>query len=122
MAKRYSDAFNIRKTDIGKSVLTKSYKGLYEWWVYRKVESRFVDSTGKNLETNEEYLYCVIACGNNYGKRQENNEFIAVEGWKFTEEDLKEYLSKTHRSNGLFKLPKKEGPDDNNDNVTVHQL
>ncbi len=121
MAKRYSDAFNIKKSDIGKTVIKKSYQNIYEWWIYRKVESRFVDTTGHNLKTNEEYLYCIIACTDNYGIKQQNTEYFGVEGCKFTEEDLKDYLSKTHRSDGLFKLPKKEGPDDNND-VTVHQV
>ena len=118
---RYSDAFNIRKSDIGKTVIKKIYKDLFEWWIYRKVESRFIDTAGKKLKTGEEYLYCIIACGNDYGIKQQNTDFVAVEGCKFTEEDLKEYLSKTHRTDGLFKLPQKEGPDDNNP-VSVHQV
>ncbi len=120
MAKRYSDAFNIRKSDIGKTVLRKTCKGICEWWIYRKVESRFIDTTGKKLKTDEEYLYCVIACGDNYGLRQENTDFIAVEGWKFTEDDLKEYLQKTHRTDLLFKLPEDKGPDDKP--TTVHEI
>lgn len=116
MAKRYSDAFNICKNDIGKTVFKKSFKQIYEWWIYRKADSRFLDATGKNLKTDEDYLYCVIACGDQHGVRQENASFIAVEGWKFTENDLKEYLLKTGRNDGLFKLPE---IDDNNDKPTT---
>lgn len=96
---RYSDAFNIRKTDIGKSVIKKTYKELTEWWIYREREGRFVDLTGQKMKTGDRYLYCVIACEGNYGIRQENEEFIAVEGMKFTDDecgdDLTDYLHKT---------------------------
>lgn len=119
MAQRYSDAFNILKADIGKTVFKRTYKDIHEWWIYRKVESRFIDTTGKNLKTNEEYLYCVIACDDNFGLRQENADYIAVEGCKFTESDLREYLQKTHRTDHLLKLPKDDGPDNP---MTVHQV
>ena len=97
MAVRESNAFNINKADIGKSVIKKKYKDLTEWWIYRTKKSRFVDARGKGLNTAETYLYCIIVCADEYGIRQQNEKFIAIEGIKFTEEDLDDYLSKTGR-------------------------
>jgi hypothetical protein len=96
MGVRYSDAFNIVKDDVGKSVYKKHYKDLTEWWIYREKKSRFVDARGKQLKQGETYLYCVIVCENDY-IRQQNEKFIAVEGVKFTEEGLDDYLRKTGR-------------------------
>ena len=101
MATRYSDAFNIKKADVGKSVTLKHYKGMAEWWVYRTKDSRFVDTFGKQLKAGEKYLYCIIACdGAGDGIRQQNESLIAVEGVKFCNgdtKDLDDYLNKTGR-------------------------
>jgi hypothetical protein len=97
MAVRYSDAFNIVKSDVGKSVYKKRYKDLTEWWIYREKRSRFVDARGKELKQGEKYLYCIILCADEY-IRQQNEKFIAIEGVKLTEKDLDEYLSRTGRS------------------------
>lgn len=97
MAVRYSDAFNIVKNDIGKSVYRKRYKDLTEWWIYRQKKSRFVDARGKTLKQDETYLYGIIVCGDEC-IRQQNEKFIAIEGVKLTEKDLDEYLSRTGRS------------------------
>lgn len=97
MAIRPSDAFNIVKNDIGKSVIKKRYKDLTEWWIYREKTSRFVDARGKSLKHGETYLYCIIVCADEY-IRQQNAQYIAIEGIKFTEEDLDDYLIKTGRS------------------------
>lgn len=88
MGQRYSDAFNIRKSDIGKSVILKHSKYLAQWWIWRQRNSRFVDLVGKKMKTNDNYLYCIIACDDaDDGIRQENEEFIAIEGIKFTNDD-----------------------------------
>ena len=97
MAIRPSDAFNIVKDDIGKSVFRKKYKDLNEWWIYREKTSRFVDARGKELGYGEIYLYFIIVCSDEY-IRQQNEKFIAVEGIKFTEKDLDDYLRKTGRN------------------------
>jgi len=102
MGTRNSDAFNIKKADIGKSVFLKHYKEFSEWWVYRTKESRFVDLFGKQLKKGEQYLYCIIICNNEGdGIRQQNEGLIAIEGIKFDNgetKDLDDYLRKTERS------------------------
>ena len=97
MAIRSSDAFNIIKTDIGKSVYRKRFKDIIEWWIYREKTSRFVDLRGKELKNGEPYLYCIIACADEY-IRQQNEKYVAIQGIKFTETDLDDYLRKTGRS------------------------
>ncbi len=97
MAIRSSDAFNIVKTDIGKSVIKKRFKDIIEWWIFREKTSRFVDARGKELKNGERYLYCVITCADEY-IRQQNENYIAIQGIKFTESDLDDYLRKTGRS------------------------
>lgn len=97
MPARYSDAFNIVKEDIGKSVYKKHFKGLTEWWVYRQKESRFVDTRGKTLDEGESYLYCIILCEGDV-IRQQNKKYIAIEGVKLTENELDEYLSRNGRA------------------------
>jgi hypothetical protein len=102
MGTRYSDAFNIKKKDTGKSVILKHREGLAEWWIYREKKSRFTDAFGKKLNTGETYLYCIVVCEDtNDGIRQQNEEYIAIEGVKFTNDDkgndLDDYLNKTNR-------------------------
>lgn len=103
MAVRHGTAYNIVKKDIKTNVILKHYDGVSEWWIYRKKESRFVDATGKNLKQGEKYLYCIILSDSeSNGKRQENEDFIAVEGYKITNDeqgkDLTKYLSNTGRA------------------------
>ena len=94
---RSSDAFNIRKKDVGNLVTKKRYLDLVEYWIYACKKSRFTDPRGKTLNTGDTYLSCIIVCEENH-IRQENAEFFAINGVKFTEEDMDNYLRKTGRS------------------------
>ena len=98
MASRYGRAYNITKKEIKTLVQLKHHGNVSEWWIYRKKESRFIDTQGKNLQQNEIYLYCIIICDKeNNGKRLENEGFIAVEGVKVTNDeegnDLDNYIN-----------------------------
>lgn len=102
MGKRFSDAYNINKQDIGGKVKKQTKNHLCEWWIYKEKESRFVDSVGKNMKMNELYLYCIIVTEEgNEGIRQQNDKFIALAGIKLTDDeegkDLSLYLSRRNK-------------------------
>ena len=98
---RPSNAFVIFKKDLKSGKATrKHYDNLIEYWIYRQKESDIVDSTGKKVKLegrNNSYLHCIIVCeGSHITKETEKG--ILINGVRFTEKDMENYLHKTGRS------------------------
>ena len=83
-----------------KSVQKKRYKEFTEYWIYRVKKEKgniYLPSGRKNiLQAGKTYLYAIIVCETNHISKKEKDRFW-VKGIKFTEEHIKQYLSKTER-------------------------
>lgn len=99
MGIRYSKNYIIIKKDLEEGfVKILSYKSVVEYWCYKSKKSRIFKLDGKpailrNIDDAE--LFCIIVADNYYKEPKENTYLI--KGFRFTENDLEDYLRKTER-------------------------
>ena len=95
---RYSDDYIIVSKDLDDGfVKRREFKGLVEYWIYKAKYSNILLATGEQakLGINEATLAAIITCKNYHTEKRKNN--ILVAGYKFTSQDLDNYLSQTNR-------------------------
>lgn len=96
---RYSKNYIIIKEDLKDGyVKIHTYKSVIEYWIYQARKSRIFKLDGnpaisRNIDDAE--LSCIIVCNNNFKEEKENTWL--VKGFRFTENDLEDYLRKTGR-------------------------
>lgn len=81
-------------------VKKKEYQGLTEYWIYRGLESKIILPDGSKpepIDRSEIKLHAIIVCEGSHITAKREKGFL-VNGIRFTDKDLKEYLVKTHRS------------------------
>lgn len=99
MGIRYSKNWILIKKDLVDGFIKKhSYKNVVEYFIYQARKSHIFKLDGKkailrNIADAE--LSCIIVCDDHY-KEEKDNTWI-IKGFKFTENDLEDYLIKTNR-------------------------
>lgn len=95
---RYSEGYIIVIKDLEEGFVKKhNYKNLLEYWIYEAKHSNIFLPNGSLAKsiTKEAKLTAIIVCENNKITKKANNFLVA--GYKFTENDLYDYLKKTER-------------------------
>lgn len=99
MAIRYSKNWILIKKDLdGGFIKIHTYKNVVEYFIYKEKKSHIFKLDGskatiRNIDDAE--LYCIIVCDDHY-KEEKDNTYM-VKGFRFTEQDLDDYLKKTGR-------------------------
>jgi len=99
MGIRYSKDYIIIKKDLDENfVKVHEYKGIVEYWCYKAKKSRIFKLDGSKAKLrniDDASLSAIIVCNDNY-KDEKKNTFL-IKGYRFTENDLDNYLRKTGR-------------------------
>lgn len=99
MAIRYGKNYIIIKEDLKDGFVKKHiYKNVVEYFCYKSKKSRIFKLDGKpatlrNIDDAE--LFCIIVADDHFKEEKEN--VYTVKGYRFTENDLTNYLRKTGR-------------------------
>jgi len=96
-----SNGFIILGADLQSGLVKKkSYKDLVEYWCYRAQETELYLPNGQKAKSQDKsniFLYSIVVCEKNHITAKRLKGYF-VNGIRFTEGDLKNYLDKTHRS------------------------
>lgn len=97
---RPSNMFVIWKKDLKSGVVKrKRFKKLIEYWYYEGQETSIEDIHGNKMVDNTNMqLKSIVVCDCESHITKEGNNGFTVDGIKFTEKDMDDYLHKTGRS------------------------
>ena len=98
---KYGENYVIIKADLKDGFVKKhEYKGLVEYWTYQAKKSHIFKLDGSKAtirNIDDAQLYCIIVCEQNH-ITVEKEESLLIKGYRFTDENLHDYLRKTGRS------------------------